>query len=91
MGKELESPESWRRALVKAGMDPEAPGADYEKMKKFHAEKAYTLSAPTDWYVLRAFESIEKTGMSHFLWVGVGAPLGDSLVNRLYATGGFAP
>jgi hypothetical protein len=60
ISKELKSPQSWRRALVKAGMDPEAPGADYKRMKEFHAEKAYTLSAPTDWYVLRAFQSIEK-------------------------------
>ena len=79
IGKELESPESWRRALVKAGMDPEAPGADYEKMKKFHAEKAYTLSAPTDWYVLRAFESIEKMlpGLKKRFWATLISPSGS--------------
>ena len=63
-------------------MDPEAPGADYGKMKKFHAEKAYTLSAPTDWYILRAFESIEKTlpGLKKRFWATLIGASGSLLV-----------
>jgi hypothetical protein len=50
IGEALKSPESWERAMEKAGMSPDAPGADYERMKRLHGSKAYTLSAPTNWY-----------------------------------------
>ncbi|MGB9455058.1 MAG: DUF4238 domain-containing protein [Bryobacteraceae bacterium] len=70
IGAELKTPETWRKALVKAGMDPDAPGADYERMKEFHAAKAYTLTAPTDWYMVRAFESVRSIlpGLSKRYW-----------------------
>ena len=45
IARELESPERWRRALEKAGMSPDDPGAGYEGMKEFHKAKAYALTA----------------------------------------------
>jgi hypothetical protein len=56
----LESPASWKRALEIAGMSPDDPGAGYEEMKKFHESKAYTLTAPTDWYVQQSFKAVES-------------------------------
>ena|SRR6266851_436243 len=35
LAKELQSRETWLVALNEAGMDPDAPGAEYEAMKKF--------------------------------------------------------
>jgi hypothetical protein len=79
IGKELESPQSWRRALVKAGMDPDAPGADYERMKQFHAEKAYTMTAPTDWYVEKAFTTVDDIlpGLKKRYWSTLISPSGS--------------
>lgn len=59
IGRDLETPESWKLALERSGQSPDAPGADYETMKAFHKEKRYTVSAPTAWYVLRTFEAVK--------------------------------
>lgn len=79
IGEMLESPESLRRALLDAGMDPDAPGAEYEKMKRFHDDKAYTLTAPTDWYVKEAFEAVERVipGLKKRYWTTLISPSGS--------------
>lgn len=53
----LKDPESWKRALEKAGISAEAPDAEYKRMKVLHASKAHTLSPSTDWYVQRTFQA----------------------------------
>jgi hypothetical protein len=55
LAKELESPETWVAALKKAKMDPSAPGAEYERMKKFFESGEWNITAETDWYMRRAF------------------------------------
>jgi hypothetical protein len=39
IGEALKTPESWKRALQKAGIAPEAPGADYDQMKKSNPDE----------------------------------------------------
>lgn len=51
----LRTPETWLTALKEAGTDPDAPGADYEGMKKFFESGEWNLVAETDWYMQRAF------------------------------------
>jgi hypothetical protein len=79
IAKELESPERWKRALEKAGMSPDDPGADYEGTKEFHEAKAYTLTAPTDWYVEKAFKAVESVlpGLQKRLWTTLVSPSGS--------------
>lgn len=83
IGEMLESAESLRRALLDAGMDPDAPGADYDSMKRFHDQKAYKLSAPTDWYVKEAFEAVEKImpGLKKRYWMPLISPSGSFIAS----------
>ena len=83
IGEMLESPEALRRALVDAGMDPDAPGAEYERMKRFHDDKAYKLTAPTDWYVLEAFKAVENIlpGLKKRYWTPLISPSGSFIAN----------
>jgi Protein of unknown function (DUF4238) len=46
IGKELESPEMWKRALVKACMDPESPGAEYERFQEVLREQGLYTQRP---------------------------------------------
>ena len=59
MTEELRTPETWRSGLIEAGMDPDAPGADYENMKRFFESGEYSITAETDWYLQRAFSDID--------------------------------
>jgi hypothetical protein len=55
----LKSPEAWAKSLQDAGIPLDSPGADYEKMREFQRSRQYSLSAETDWYVMRAFKAAE--------------------------------
>jgi uncharacterized protein DUF4238 len=83
IAKELESPETWRRALEQAGMCPDDPGAEYEQMKRFHQAKAYTLTAPTDWYVEKAFKAAEGVlpGLKKRFWTTLVSPSGSFIAS----------
>jgi len=83
IAKELESPERWKRALEKAGMSSDDPGADYERMKEFHEAKAYTLTAPTDWYVEKAFKAVESVlpGLQKRFWTTLVSPSGSFIAS----------
>jgi hypothetical protein len=59
LDEELQSRETWIAALRKAGMDPDAPGADYEGMKRFFESGEYNLVAETEWYVDRALHAVD--------------------------------
>jgi hypothetical protein len=58
MTEELRTPETWRAGLIEAGIDPDAPGADYEGMRRFFESGEYSITAETDWYLQRAFSDI---------------------------------
>lgn len=79
----LKSPETLRRSLVEPGMDPDAPGAKYDQMKKFHDDKTYKLTAPTDWYVLEAFKAVENIlpGLKRRYWATLISPSGGFIAN----------
>lgn len=57
--KELRTPDTWRSALTGAGMDPDAPGADYESAKRFFDSGTWNIAAETDWYMQRAFKEVD--------------------------------
>jgi hypothetical protein len=59
MTQELRTPQTWHAALMEAGMDPDAPGADYEGMKRFFESGEYSISAETDWYLQKAFSGVD--------------------------------
>jgi len=59
MTEELRTPETWRAGLIEAGMDPDAPGADYESVRRFLESGEYSITAETDWYLQRAFSDID--------------------------------
>ena len=48
-------------------------------MKEFHEAKAYTLTAPTDWYVERAFNAVEciLPGLKKRFWTTLVSPSGS--------------
>jgi len=56
--KELRSRDAWIAALTAAGMDPNTPGADYERSKQFFESGKWNLTAETDWYMQRAFKDV---------------------------------
>ncbi len=56
----LRSRESWAVALKDAGIPADSPGADYDRMRKFHARGEYSLTAETDWYLKRSFNCVEQ-------------------------------
>jgi hypothetical protein len=45
LAKKLESPETWLAALKEAGMDPCAPGAEHEGMKRFFESGEWDITA----------------------------------------------
>jgi Protein of unknown function (DUF4238) len=57
--EELRTPETWRAGLIEAGIDPDAPGAEYEGVKRFLESGEYSIVAETDWYLQRAFAGID--------------------------------
>lgn len=57
--KALKSPESWAAMLKDAGISVDSPGADYEKAREFVRSKKYSLSAETEWFLLRGFKAAE--------------------------------
>jgi hypothetical protein len=75
----LESPESWKRALEAAGMSPTDPGAGYEEMKEAYEAKSFTLTAPTDWYVQQSFKAVESIlpGLQKRFWTTLISPSGS--------------
>jgi hypothetical protein len=79
IGKKLETPQSWRKALLEAKMNLDAPGAEYNRFKQFFDDKAYSLTAPTDWYVLRALKAVESVlpGLHKRYWTTYVSPSGS--------------
>jgi hypothetical protein len=59
LAEELRTRETWIAGLKEAGMDPDAPGADYEGMKRFFESGEFNITAETDWYIQRAFKDAE--------------------------------
>jgi len=60
LAEELQSRDTWLAAQKKAGMDPDAPGADYESMKRFFESGEFNITAETDWYMQRAFKDADR-------------------------------
>jgi hypothetical protein len=62
IAKALRSPAAWAKALRKAGIPPDTPGADYSKMLQFQRKVIdtgeYTLSAENEWYLIRGFKAV---------------------------------
>jgi hypothetical protein len=62
LAEELKDPEQWASFCQRVGMADSDRESGYEAAKAFieHPD-SFTLSADNDWYVLRAFEGVEKT------------------------------
>ena len=65
VSKALESPETWKQALVKAGIPTDEPAAAYERMVEFQQRVLktgeYTMEANTAWYLARGFQGAANT------------------------------
>jgi hypothetical protein len=59
LSEALKTPEKWAATLRDAGIPADSPGADYQKMREFEKFGEYSLSAETEWYLLRAFRAAE--------------------------------
>jgi Protein of unknown function (DUF4238) len=55
----LRTRESWTELLKEAGISSSEPGADYERMHDFIRSGEYSLSAETEWYLMRGLEGVE--------------------------------
>ena len=55
----LQTPETWRAALVAMGEDPDRPGTDFEGMRRFVEGREYSLRAETAWFMERAFTDVD--------------------------------
>jgi hypothetical protein len=53
----LKGPESWAAMLKDVNVSVDDPAADYDRMREFERSGEYSLSAETEWYILKAFES----------------------------------
>jgi hypothetical protein len=56
---DLANEESWKKALKKAGITEDAPGASYESMMEFYQSGRYSLKVQTEWYIQQTFEAAE--------------------------------
>jgi hypothetical protein len=56
----LATPETWAATLKKAGIAPDAPGAEYERACKAQRSGEYLLSADTAWYMKQAFAGVTR-------------------------------
>lgn len=59
LSEALRSPESWAKMLKKLDIPADSPGGDYEQMCEFERSGEYSLSAETEWYLLKAFEGAQ--------------------------------
>lgn len=55
----LQCRETWIAALKEAGLDPAAPGADYDRAQVFFESGEFNIAAETEWYIMRAFQAAE--------------------------------
>ena len=58
VSKALESPKSWAKALKRARIRSDAPGASYEQMKRLESD-GYTMSAENEWFLYRGFKAAD--------------------------------
>jgi len=59
LAQELKSEETWKRALKKAGIAEDAPGAAYESMMEFYRDGRFSVNVQTEWYVQQTFKAAE--------------------------------
>jgi Protein of unknown function (DUF4238) len=59
ISESLKSRESWARMLREAGISPEDPAAEYERVREFERSRKYSLSAETEWYLMRGLQGVE--------------------------------
>ncbi|MGA8271396.1 MAG: DUF4238 domain-containing protein [Candidatus Sulfotelmatobacter sp.] len=59
ISKALKTRESWIRMLVNAGISSDDPAADYERMCEFERSGQYSLSAETEWFLMRGLQGVE--------------------------------
>jgi hypothetical protein len=78
MAEEMRTPETWRTCLIRAGIAPEEPGADYESMKAFWESGEYNITAETAWYLQRAFLGVDRIleGLRKRYWGTAYSPAG---------------
>ncbi len=55
----LKGRESWAKMLRETGISPDDPAADYDRAHEFERSGEYSLSAETEWYLMRGFQGIE--------------------------------
>jgi hypothetical protein len=55
----LKNRRSWAKMLKGAGISPDDPAADIERMREFERSGQYSLSAETEWYLLRGLQGVE--------------------------------
>lgn len=80
----LKSPQSWAKALKKAGIPPDAPGAGYDGMLAFVRDVIntgqYTISAKNDFYLVRGFRlgvSAIYPALKNRFWQALTSPSGS--------------
>jgi hypothetical protein len=59
LATDLKSKETWRRALARAGMSEDDPGAAYESMMEYYRDGQFSLSVQTEWYIKQTFTSLD--------------------------------
>lgn len=64
LAKRLASHGTWLASLKDVGVDPSAPGAGYEEMRRFFESGEWNIRAETDWYMQRAFRGAETNHKS---------------------------
>ena len=56
--KSLASPQTWTALMEDIGI-PVSERIDYERMLEYHRSTPYTVSAPTEWYLLRGVQAVQ--------------------------------
>ena len=82
----LKSPETWSKALKKAGIPVDAPGASYDGMLAFERDVIntgqYTISAKNDFYLVRGFRLVASAiypALKNRFWQALISPSGSSI------------
>jgi hypothetical protein len=79
LATDLKSKQHWQKALARAGLSENDPGAAYESMLEFYQSGEFSLTVQTDWYVKQTFQAAQHIlpSLQQRHWRSIFSPTGS--------------
>jgi hypothetical protein len=79
LATDLRSRQHWQKALKRAGISENDPGAAYESMLEFYHHGEFSLTVQTEWYVKQTFQAAEHIlpSLRQRHWRSIFSPTGS--------------